>query len=117
MAESILLEKSYKFASRIVRLYSYLCNEKHEYVLSKNVLQDGTFVGAYIKEAQQAEGKSAFIQDMNAALKRATRTEYWLELLRDGEYLDDKEFDSIHSDCKELMKMLTSTIKTSKTRT
>lgn len=116
MGKGILLEKSYKFALRMVRLYTYLCNERHEYVLSKQALQDGTQIGAHIKEAQQAEIKSVFIQEMSIALRKASRTGYWLQLLRDGEYLDNKEFDSIHTDCEELSKILTATLKTSKSR-
>jgi four helix bundle protein len=116
MSKGILLEKSYKFALRIVRLYAYLSDEKHERVLSKQVLQDGTQVGAHIKEAQQAEVKSMFIQEMSAALRKASRTEYWLQLLCDGEYLGHKEFESIHADCEELIKMLTAALKTSKAR-
>jgi four helix bundle protein len=114
MSKSIVLEKSYKFALRIVRLYSYLCEEKREYVLSKQALISGTEIGAHVKEAYQAESKAAFTHEMGLALRKASRTEYWLQLLRDGEYLDEKKFDSICSDCVEIGKMLTSIIKTSK---
>jgi four helix bundle protein len=114
MSENILLEKSYKFALRIVRLYKYLCDEKHEFVLSKQILIAGTYVGAHVKSAQEAENKSTFTNEMGIALRKASETEYWLQLLRDGEYLDEKAFNSIRDDCVELKKILTTVVKTSK---
>ena len=114
MSKSVILEKSYKFALRIVRLNAYLCEEKREYVLSKHVTIDGTNIGAHIKEALQADSRMLFAQEMSIALRKASRTQYWLELLRDGEYLDDAKFNSIHSDCLEIIKMLTSIVKSSK---
>ncbi|MEW6129733.1 MAG: four helix bundle protein [Acidobacteriota bacterium] len=114
MGENILLEKSYKFALRIVRLYKYLCEEKQEYILSKQILIAGTYVGAHIKSAQEAESKLTFTNEMAIALRKASETEYWLQLLQDGEYIDGKAFNSIQDDCIELKKLLTTVIKTSK---
>lgn len=94
MGQNIIVEKSYAFALRIVRLYRYLCDEKHEYVLSKKLLDAGTNIGAHVKSAQEAEGKTGFVQEMSRALQFASQTEYWLQLLYDGEYLDEKEFSS-----------------------
>jgi four helix bundle protein len=114
MTQNVIQEKSYNFALRIVRLYKYLCDEKKEFVLSKQVLIAGTYVGAHIKAAQEAESKSVFIHEMSIALRKASETEYWLQLLHDSDYIDDKAFESIGADCTEIMKLLTSIIKTSK---
>ena len=105
MSENIILGKSYKFALRIVKLYHYLADEKKEYVLSKSLLTAGTNVGAHVKAAQEAESKSDFFHEMNLALKDASKTEYWLQLLLDGGLLDEKQFNSIHPDCEELIRL------------
>lgn len=114
MSDSLVLEKSKVFALRIVRLYRYLCNEKNEFVLSKQVLLSGTYIGAHIKEATQAESRTVFVQEMAVALRKASETEYWLELLHVSDLIDEKAFGSIKTDCTELIKMLTSIVKTSK---
>ena len=112
--ENVLITKSFAFALRIVKCYQYLQNEKNEHVLSKQLLRSGTSVGANIKEAEQAESKSDFIHKLSIALKEVNETEYWLDLLNQSGYLDKKLFDSIYVDCKELLKLLISIIKTSK---
>ncbi len=114
MSKSLVLEKSIKFALRIVKLYRFLSEEKHEYVLSKQVLISGTHVAKFIKDANQAESKQVFTADMQTALKRASETEFWLLILHEGEFLDEKPYNSINDDCIELIKMLTSIVKTSK---
>ena|SRR2546425_10787600 len=113
MSKNIVQDKSYAFALRIVRLYKWLCEER-EFVLSKQVLIAGTYIGAHVKSAEEAESKAGFAHEMSVALQKASETEYWLQLLRDGEYLDQKSFDSIHTDCVELLKLLTSIVKTSR---
>ena len=114
MTKSIVLEKAIKFALRIVKLYRYLSEEKNEYVLSKQVLISGTHIAKFIKDATNAESRQVFSNDMQTALKRASETEFWLLILHEGEYLDDKAHKSINEDCVELIKMLTTTVKTSK---
>ena len=114
MRENVVVEKSYAFALRIVRLYKWLCTEQHEYVLSKRLLIAGTYVGAHVKSAQESETKSVFAHEMSVALQKASESEYWLQLLRDGEFLDQRSFDSIHADCEELKKLLTSIVKTTR---
>lgn len=114
MSKSLVLEKAIKFALRIVRLTKYLSEEKQEYVLSKQILLSGTQIGKFIKEATQADSKTAFAGEMQHALRKAVETEYWLLILREAEYLDDKAYNSINDDCVELIKMLTSSVKTSK---
>ena len=114
MSQNPVMEKAIKFALRIVKLYRFLSEEKKEYVLSKQVLLSGTHIAKFIKDANQAESKQVFSGDMQIALKRATETEFWLLILHEGEYLDDKPYDSINNDCIELIKLLTSIVKTSK---
>lgn len=107
--------KSKAFAIRIVRLYRYLCDEKKEWVLSKQLLRSGTSIGANIVEAQAAVSKKDFLAKMYISFKECCETEYWLELLHDTDYLSDDEFNSINQDNLELKKMLSSiTFTTSK---
>lgn len=106
--------KSYKFAIRVVRLSQYLQTEKKEFVLSKQVLRSGTAVGALIREAEFGQSRPDFINKMSIALKEANETDYWLSLLKDTDYIDAKLFNSLQNDCKELIAMLVSTVKTSK---
>jgi len=114
MKESILKIKSYKFAIRIVKLYQFLVKEKKEFVLSKQILKSGTAIGALIREAEFGQSKADFINKMNIALKEANETIYWLEILKEGGYINKGEFESLNSDCEELVKILVSSIKTSK---
>ncbi len=114
MKNNVLKEKSFAFAIRIVNLHKYLVNEKKEFVQSKQLLRSGTAIGALVREAEQGESKADFIHKLAIALKEANETEYWLELLHQTEYLDSKAFESIHKDNVELLKLLTSIIKTSK---
>ena len=106
--------KSFYFAVRIVKLCKYLRSTKKEYTLSKQLLRSGTSIGANIAEAEQAQSKADFISKMNIALKEAVETDYWLRLLRATDHLSEAEYSSIHSDCRELEKMLTSIVKTAK---
>jgi four helix bundle protein len=114
MKKSILKEKSFKFAVRIVNLYKHLCEEKKEFVLSKQALRSGTSVGAMVREAEHSESKADFVHKMAIAQKEINETIYWLELMRETDYLSDKESESIHNDAVELIKLLTSSIKTAK---
>jgi four helix bundle protein len=111
---NLIVDKSYKFALRIIKLYKFLVEEKKEYVLSKQVLRSGTSIGANINEAQSAESKSDFIHKMGIALKEVRETSYWLNLLKDSEYFDIKSFTSIEDDCSELLKLISKIILTSK---
>jgi four helix bundle protein len=114
MSRSIVLDKSLIFALRIVRLSRYLIEEKKEYVLSRELLISGTHIGKHIKEAVNAESRQSFVHEMGVARRKASETEYWLQLLHQGDYLSDKEFASIETDRAELFKLLTSIVKTSK---
>lgn len=112
--DNVIVNKSKAFAIRIVRLYQYLCGEKREFVLSKQLLRSGTSIGANVKEAVRGQSKADFISKMSIALKEASETEYWLELLYETDFLDRTQFDSIYADNQELLKILTSIIKSSK---
>lgn len=114
MKERAVQTKSFDFAVRIVMLYKYLCGEKKDYVLSKQLLRSGTAIGALVREADQAESKADFVHKLAIALKEANETEYWILLLRETEYLTTKESESILDDNKELLKLLTSIIKSTK---
>lgn len=114
MKNGALQTKSFSFAVRIVNLYKYLCSEKKEYVLSKQLLRSGTAIAALVREADQAESKADFAHKMAIALKEANETEYWIELLHETKYLDKMAFTSIHTDVVELLKLLTSIIKSTK---
>jgi len=112
--EDTTKDKSKIFAIRIVRLYKYLCDSKREYILSKQLLRSGTSIGANVKEAIRGQSKADFAAKMNIALKEASETEYWLDLLYETEYINETEYNSIICDCVELIKLLTSIVKTSK---
>ena len=109
-----MLKKSKAFALRIVRLYKYL-REHKESVIAKQMLRAGTSIGANIAESRYAQSEADFAFKLQIALKEASETEYWLELLRDAELVEPSPaFDSICDDCTELIKMLTASVKTAK---
>ena len=107
-------QKSFLFSVRIVKLARYLQEEKREYILSKQLIRSGTSIGANIVESQQAQSRADFISKLGIALKEACETNYWLRLLQATDYLSEPEFSSIIADCRELEKMLTSIIKTTR---
>ena len=111
---SVIAEKSFQFAVRVVRLYQYMCNEKREFVMSKQFLRCGTSIGANVHEALQAQGKRDFLSKINISLKEAYETQYWIKLLHATDYLEDKHKESMLNDCKELTNMLVSAVKTTK---
>ena len=111
---NVVLEKMMDFAVRIVNLYKYLANDKSEYVLSKQILKSGTSIGANAKEAMSGQSKNDFISKLSISLKEASETEYWLELLMRTDYIQKREYISLNSDFVEIIKLLTSIIKTSK---
>ena len=112
--DNAVLRKSKQFAVRIVRLNQYLQSQKQEHTLSKQLLRSGTSIGANVREASQAVSRADFINKLSIALKESVETEYWLELLHETDYLNDVAFHSIYTENKELTKMLTSIINTSK---
>lgn len=114
MRDSILKTKSYEFAIRIEKLTQYLQENRNEYVLSRQVMKSGTAIGALIREAEFGQSRADFINKMSIALKESNETTYWLSLLCDTTYIDDKSFNSLKNDCLELISLLVSTVKTAK---
>ena len=112
MEKNITLEKSKKFAVRIIRLYQYLKDEKKEQVLGKQLLGSGTSIAANVREAHHSMSKAEFRVKMNIALKEASETELWLELLSETDYISKEQFTSIYADCNELNRLLIKIIKT-----
>ena len=110
--DSILEIKSMDFAKRVIRLYQYLTLQKHEYILSKQILRSGTSIGANITEAVYGSSRRDFVAKLQIAKKEAAETLYWLELLNCSDYISDEQYASLYKDCKELLLMLTSSIKT-----
>ena len=105
-------EKSRRFARRIVRLYRYLCSERKEFVLSKQLLRSGTSIGANLAEAHYAFSRNDFLAKVYIALKETSETIYWIDLLYDSNYLSARQYDSLMQDAQELLKILTSSTKT-----
>ena len=111
MDNNIIAEKALDFAVRIVNLQKYLTAKKHEYVLSKQLLRSGTSIGANVAEAQRGQSTPDFATKMCVALKEANETEYWLQLLYRTNYITQREYDSITSDLREILKLLISICK------
>ena len=115
--ENTIENKSKKFAVRIVNLYKYLCNEKNEFVMSKQKFRSGTSIGSIIAEAKCGSSKKDFLNKMYIAFKECSETNYWLDLLFETEYINEKEYNSIKNDCEEINKILSSITKTTKNNT
>ena len=114
MKDNIIIDKSMAFAVRIVRLYQYLCDEKQEYIMSKQLMRCGTSIGANIHEAINGQSRKDFLSKMYISFKEATEAEYWIRLLTSTDYLNEAQSKSILDDCVEIKKILTSIIKTTK---
>jgi four helix bundle protein len=113
MAESIVLAKAIKFALRIIKLYKYLTEEKHEYVLSKQILLSGVYIAKHVKAALHARVKQGFSNEMHSGLQKALDTELWLLLLRAGDFIKDEHYISLNDDCTEMIRLTSSISKTS----
>ncbi len=114
MRENVIKIKSFEFAVRIVKFYQFLCNEKKEFILSKQVLRSGTSIGAMVREAEHSESKADFIHKLSIAQKEINETIYWLDLLKETDYISSQQFKSIHADAVEIIKLITSIIKSTK---
>ena len=114
MANNALKDKSLLFAVRCVNLYKLVCDERKEFVLSKQMLRSGTSIGANISEALCAESNKDFIHKLHIAYKEANETQYWFEVMLKSNLINDIEYTSINNDLAELLALLTSIIKTSK---
>lgn len=116
MKENILKTKSFDFAVRIVKLYKFLKKEHNEFILSQQIVRSGTSIGALIREAEHGESLKDFIHKLTIGLKEANESKYWLNLLFATDFITKKMYDSINKDCEELLKLLTASVKTSKSR-
>lgn len=109
-----IVDKSKKFALRIIHFYKELTDEQKEFVLSKQILRSGTSIGANVRESQRGESKADFIHKLSISLKEADETQYWLELLEEGEFITKERFNSFNEDVNEIIRLLTAIIKSSK---
>lgn len=111
-------ELSYDFACRITRLFQYLTEdaEYKEYVQSKQLYRSGTSVGANVRESKHAQSDADFLSKLSIAYKEADESDFWLNLLHDNGYLDDKQFDSLEKDLTRILKILTSIVKTMRSK-
>lgn len=116
MKKNIVKEKSFSFSVCIVKLCQQLIERKREYVLSRQLLRSGTAVGALIREAEHAESKADFIHKMSISLKEANETDYWIDLMYETQYLSQKQYDHTKEEIIEIIKLLISIIRTSKTK-
>ena len=112
--ENVIVQKSFDFAVRIVKLYKFLCVEHREYILSKQLLRSGTSIGANVNEGTQGQSTEDFLSKMNIGLKETAETQYWIKFLQKTEYLTEKQGDSILTDCNEILCILHSIVKTTK---
>lgn len=108
--------KTLDFAVRIVNFYKYLCDEKKEFVMSKQILRSGTSIGANVSESKNAQTDPDYLTKMNIALKEADETHYWLELLRRSEYITESEYNSLNDDLKEIIAILVAIVKKMKNK-
>ena len=113
----LIENRTYLFALRIVKAYKYLTRQQSEFVLSRQMLRSGTSIGAMMREAKYAQSRADFVGKVSIALKEANETLYWIELLHDSEYIDDKTFESIHNEADEITSILASIVKTTKENT
>ena len=114
MNENVIKNKTFAFAVRIVKLYKYMCDEKREFTLSKQLLRSGTSVGAMVREAECAETTKDFLHKLAIAQKEINETIYWLALLKETDYLESHYYQSINVDAIEIIKILTSIIRSTK---
>jgi four helix bundle protein len=111
--DNIIVKKSYAFALKIINLYKFLTNNK-EYVMSKQILRCGTSIGANVHEGVASQSKRDFIYKLGIAVKEGRETSYWLNLLKDSNYITQEQFLRLNNDCNELLKILNSIILTTK---
>ncbi len=113
-SNSIVAKRSYTFALEIISTYKILTLGKKEFILSKQLLRCGTSIGANVHEALSSESKKDFIHKLSIALKESKETTYWLNLLKDSDYISIGQYESLNNICMELVKILSSIILTMK---
>ena len=113
--ENIIGTKSKSFALRIIK-FCKLLDERKEYIISKQLFRCGTSIGANVRESNNAQSTADFINKLSIALKEADETSYWLELLVESEIIDQQQYEELIIDVKEIIAILTSSIKTLKSK-
>ena len=113
-SDNLVYRKAFEFALKIIETYKYLTEQQKEYIMSKQLLRSGTSIGANIREGVDGQSKKDFIAKLSISLKEANETEYWLELLIESNYLDREKGLQLVNDVKEIIKILSSIIKTTK---
>lgn len=116
MSKNVVADKSYDFALSVIWLFKLMVSERKEFILSKQLLRSGTSIGALVREAEHAQSMADFLHKMNISLKEANETIYWLQLLKDSEYIRPNEFELLFPKAEELKRLLVSIVKTSKTK-
>ena len=116
MKENVIKTKSFDFSVKIVKLYKSISSDQKKFVISRQLLRSGTSIGAMVRESEQAESRADFIHKLSIALKEANETDYWLDLLKESDYISDLEHNEMKDDVGELLKLLTKIIKTSKSK-
>ncbi len=116
MKENLIKVKTFAFDIRIVKLCIHIEKTQNEYVLSKQLKRSGTAPGALVRESEHAESRKDFIHKLSIALKEANETEYWLQMIKEGNYITEIEFNSIYPDCMEIIKILAAIVKSTKSR-
>jgi four helix bundle protein len=114
MRDNIVMDKSFAFAVKIVKLVKSVQDQKKEYLLTKQLIRSGTSIGANVREGNNAESKADFIHKLSIAQKECSETIYWLELLKETEYISEEQFQSVQTNAVELIKLLTSILKSTK---
>ena len=112
--ENNIYELARDFAIRIVNMYKYLVENNREYIMSKQLFRSGTSIGANVFEGKNAQSRPDFASKMSIALKEATESAYWIDLLHETKYITDSEFQSVSQDCSRIIAVLTKIVKSSK---
>ena len=112
--ENNVYEITSSFAIRIVNLYKYLTEDKHEYIMSKQLFRSGTSIGANTFEGKNAQSRADFCNKMNIALKEATESGFWIDLLHKTDYLTEEQYTSLFDDWNKIMGVLTKIVKATK---
>ena len=115
-SENVIQTKTYAFAIRVVKIYKFLCEQKKEFVLSKQLLRSGTSIGSNVEEGIGGQSEKDFYAKLNISYKEARETHYWLRILRDTDYLSETESTSMLADCDEILRIIGSIIKTMKAK-
>lgn len=110
-ADNPIVRKSKLFAIKVVDIYKYLTEDKHEYVMSRQLLRSGTSIGANIREVHRGHSDADFYAKMTIALKEADESAYWLEILKETDFLNMDQFEPIYKDCDEIIRILVSITK------